>query len=105
MFGKFKKKTLCNQPIDAPEFKHSAPKPEKPKFKTHCNFRPNQKVFMLMIGKVWPVEIESLEIRVDHHNEKNVRYWIHNNPAGTQFTKCFNESDLFETKEELFKSL
>jgi hypothetical protein len=74
-------------------------------FQITTKFRPNQKVLMLMYGKVWPVEIESVNAKVDHHNQKHIQYWVHENPAGSHLTRCFNEWDLFETKEELFKSL
>lgn len=73
--------------------------------KVETKLETNQYVFLLFQDKVHEVKIESIQIKVDIHDNVHIKYWIDSNPCGTQYTKIFLEKELHETKEDLLKSL
>ena len=61
-------------------------------------------VFMMASNVIYEVQIKSISIRIGK-SELYISYTIENNPAGSQYTLNFDESELFETKENLAKYL
>jgi hypothetical protein len=72
-------------------------------------FDVNHDAFILCNNVIYEVHIIYVDISVKkqefYTTSTSITYTISNNPAGSQFTKRFLEDELFETKEELAKSL
>lgn len=73
--------------------------------KIETKLETNQPVFMLFNNKILEPVIESISIAVDIHERVKISYWIKENPAGSEYNRCFNEDDLHATKELLVNSL
>lgn len=70
--------------------------------KTKLNIK--DKCYFLMDNKVNEAEIEKVETR-NMFGVSSVFYIINENPAGSQYTTRFSESELFATKQDLLDTL
>lgn len=71
--------------------------------KIKTKFNVDEEAFIIFLNKIYKVKVYSIEIIVG--DDIYIKYTLHNNPSGSQYTKIFEESELFKTKEELIDSL
>jgi len=61
--------------------------------------------YFITLNKVWQSTIERIVINVDGMGNYRTTYWVLKNPAGSQYTTAFDESEIFHTKEQLLATL
>ena len=66
---------------------------------------PGQLVYLLFMDKIHEVKIDSIGIQIDYQANVYIKYHLHNNPVGGQYTKVFLEKELHATKKLLLDSL
>ena len=72
------------------------------KIETKLNLR--DKCYFLMHGKVRESRIQAIDILINESGNHSY-YHVDNNPAGGQYTTRFSDNDIFNSKEDLLKSL
>lgn len=65
----------------------------------------NQKCFFMVHNKVYSSNVVEIQTRTDNSKNTFENYTVKENPAGPQYTKTFNDSEVFATKEELLQTL
>jgi hypothetical protein len=61
--------------------------------------------YFMMGNKVYQSTIEGITIDVDAMGYYRSKYCVVKNPAGSQYTRWFNENEIFGTKEKLLATL
>jgi len=60
--------------------------------------------YFMINSKVLSSKVKTIDIYISDDSIRT-RYWITENPAGSRYSNCFEDENIFATKELLLQSL